>query len=156
MLFFKGTSPQRRTFSLLCNSLCFPSIRVNIWEVWISPAALFGFYVHTDARKFSSVYKFRYIRTRVNLHTDVNLFSPVYKFCCIRTYVFSRLFNLYLLDLLSVFPSSFGTLPLLAALSIPSSLISSFCSLGYMFAADIFQISPRSGLPCYCPCNSRY
>ena len=122
MPFFKGTSPQRCTFSLLCNSLCFPSIRVNIWEVWISPAALFGFYVHTDARKFSPVYKFHYIRTRVNLHTDVNLFSPVYKFCCIRTYVFSRLFNLYLLDLLSAFPSSFGTLPLLAALSIPSAL----------------------------------
>ena len=93
MPFFKRTSPQRRTFSLLCNSLCFPSIRVKIWEVWISPAVPLGFYVHTDARKFSPVYKFRYIRTRVNLHTDVNLFSPVYKFCCIRTQVFLRLFR---------------------------------------------------------------
>ena len=51
------------------------------------------FHVHTDARKFPSVYKFRYIRTRVNLHTDINLFSPVYKFCCIRTQVFLRLFR---------------------------------------------------------------
>lgn len=156
MPFFKRTSSQRCTFSLLCNSLCFPSIRVKIWEVWISPAVPLGFYVHTDARKFSPVYKFRYIRTRVNLHTDVNLFSPVYKFCCIRTYVFSWLFNLYLLDLLSAFPYSYRALTCLVVLPIPSSLISSFCSLGYMFAADIFQISPRSGLPCYCPCNSRY
>ena len=83
----------RCTFSLLCNSLCFPSIRVKIWEVWISPAVPLGFYVHTDARKFSSVYRFRYIRTRINLHTDVNLFSPVYKFCCIRTQVFLQLFR---------------------------------------------------------------
>ena len=88
MPFFKGTSSQRCTFSLLCNSLCFPSIRVKIWEVWISPAVPLGFYVHTDARKFSPVYKFRYIRTRENLHTDINLFSPVYKFCRIRTQVF--------------------------------------------------------------------
>lgn len=71
MPFFKGTSPQRCTFSLLCNSLRFPSIRVKIWEVWISPAVPLGFYVHTDARKFSPVYKFRYIRTRVNLHTKM-------------------------------------------------------------------------------------
>lgn len=27
MPFFKGTSSQRCTFSLLCNSLCFPSIK---------------------------------------------------------------------------------------------------------------------------------
>ena len=89
----KNIPPQRRTFSLLCNSLCFPSIRVKIWEVWISPAVPLGFYVHTDARKFSPVYKFRYIRTRVNLHTDVNLFSPVYKFCRIRMQVFLQLFR---------------------------------------------------------------
>ena len=55
--------------------------------------------------------------------------------------MFSRLFNLYLLDLLSAFPSSFGTLPLLAALSIPLSLISSFSSSGRMFAAGFFEIT---------------
>jgi len=141
MPFFKRTSPQRRTFSLLCNSLCFPSIRVKIWEVWISPAVPLGFYVHTDARKFSPVYKFRYIRTRVNLHTDVNLFSPVYKFCCIRTHVFSRLFNLYLLDLLSAFPYSYQALICLVVLPIPSSLISSVSLSGRMFAAGFFEIT---------------
>lgn len=130
MPFFKGTSSQRCTFSLLCNSLCFPSIRVKIWEVWISPAVPLGFYVHTDARKF----------------------SPVYKFCRIRTQVFLRLSILYLLDLLSAFPYSYRALTCLVVLPIPSS----FCSLGYMFASDIFQISPCNGHPCYCPCNSRY
>ena len=75
MPFFKGTSSQRCTFSLLCNSLCFPSIRVKIWEVWISPAVPLGFYVHTDARKFSPVYKFCRIRTQVFLQ----LFRPAFR-----------------------------------------------------------------------------
>lgn len=110
-------------------------------------------YISFDISSFSVI---SYIRMRENLHTDINLFSPVYKFRCIGTYVFSWLFILYLLDLLSAFPYSYRALTCLVVLPIPSSLISSFCLLGYMFAADIFQISPRSGLPCYCPCNSRY
>ncbi|AEW21887.1 hypothetical protein BFO_0613 [Tannerella forsythia 92A2] len=41
--------------------------------MWISPAVPLGFYVRCDARKFSPVYKFRYIRTRENLHTKIIL-----------------------------------------------------------------------------------
>ena len=37
---------------------------------------------------------------------------------------------------------------LLATLSTYFSLVSSFCTLGQMFAADFFQIPPRDGHPC--------
>ena len=45
-------------------------------------------------------------------------------------------------------PDSYRTSVLFATLSTYFSLISSFCSLGQMFAADFFQIPPRNGHPC--------
>ena len=45
-------------------------------------------------------------------------------------------------------PDSYWTSVLFATLSTYFSLVSSFCTLGQMFAADFFQIPPRDGHPC--------
>ena len=45
-------------------------------------------------------------------------------------------------------PDSYWTSVLFATLSTYFSLVSSFCALGQMFAADFFQIPPRDGHPC--------
>ena len=45
-------------------------------------------------------------------------------------------------------PDSYWTSVLYATLSTYFSLVSSFCSLGQMFAADFFQIPPSDGHPC--------
>ncbi len=45
-------------------------------------------------------------------------------------------------------PDSYRTSAHFAALSSYGSLVSSFCALGQMFAADSFQIPPRDGHPC--------
>ena len=42
-------------------------------------------------------------RSKFYVHTDARKFSSVYKFCHIRTQMFSYLFNLYSLDLLNAF-----------------------------------------------------
>ena len=45
-------------------------------------------------------------------------------------------------------PDSYRTSVLLVTLSSYFSLVSSFCPLGQMFAADFFQIPPHDGHPC--------
>ena len=61
---------------------------------------------------------------------------------------------LYLLDLLRMFPHSYWTL--ICSVISYTSLISSFCTSGQMFAASFLQIPPRDGHPCYWLDASRY
>ena len=62
----------------------------------------------------------------------------------------------YLLDLLRAFPYSYRTLICVVISSMPTSLISSFCSSGQMFAAGFLQIPTRDGHPCPWLYTSRY
>ena len=56
--------------------------------------------------------------------------------------------TLYLLNLLRAFPYSYRTLIRLVISSMPTSLISSFCTPDQMFAAGFLQIPPHDGHPC--------
>ena len=64
--------------------------------------------------------------------------------------------TLYLLNLLRAFPYSHRTLIRLVISSMPTSLISSFCTSGQMFAADFLQIPPHDGHPCLGLYTSRH
>ena len=64
--------------------------------------------------------------------------------------------TLYLLNLLRAFPYSYRTLIRLVISSMPTSLISSFCTSGQMFAAGFLQIPPHDGHPCLGLYTSRH
>jgi len=65
-------------------------------------------------------------------------------------------FNLIPTSSTPTVPNSYRTLICCAILSTVTCLIWSFCSLGQMFAAGFFQISPYDEHPCSWLCNSRY